>query len=343
MMMKKNKKGGKEMKKYIYISMALAATMFTACGSDDVLDNIENGTATDNKEQPITIVANLPQKTGTRVSYTDDSEGTTYILTPAWATGDKVRYDYRTSTEEKKRTVSVTITDGIGTFNLSDGDPAASSYIYCHHPASANYFTSLAANTSTCVVTPPTNAGFIAASLAEVSGYNYLVGSLQYSDTKSNLNMEFKNVYALLKFNIYIPYEKNTEYAVSRFTSITLKGFDGTSATNVSINGKVTITGSTGEIVWSDKEAGQYTRSANMALTSDISSKSGYRLGVLYVLVTPQTWNGLYLSATDNANQVDSSYSNHTYVYTKTGNISLEAGKMYGINITLKKTMIQTP
>ena len=155
--------------------------------------------------------------------------------------------------------------------------------------------------------------------------------------------MEFKNVYALLKFNIYIPYEKNTEYAVSRFTSITLKGFDGTSATNVSINGKVTITGSTGEIVWSDKEAGQYTRSANMALTSDISSKSGYRLGVLYVLVTPQTWNGLYLSATDNANQVDSSYSNHTYVYTKTGNISLEAGKMYGINITLKKTMIQTP
>ena len=40
MMMKKNKKGGKEMKKYIYISMALAATMFTACGSDDVLDNI---------------------------------------------------------------------------------------------------------------------------------------------------------------------------------------------------------------------------------------------------------------------------------------------------------------
>ena len=143
------------MKKYIYISMALAATMFTACSSDDALDNIENGTAADNKEQPITIVANLPQESATRVSYTDDSEGTTYSLTPAWAEGDKVRYDYRTSTDEKKRTVGVIITDGIGTFNLNDGDPAASSYIYCHHPAGANYFTSLAANTSTCVVTPP--------------------------------------------------------------------------------------------------------------------------------------------------------------------------------------------
>lgn len=149
--------------------------------------------------------------------------------------------------------------------------------------------------------------------------------------------MEFKNIYALLKFTIKVPYEGSGEYSVSRFTSVTIKGYDGTNATDVKTGGTVTLTGATGAFEWGGTSDGAYTRTANINLTNNGTNEiaDGYRTGTLYVLVTPQTWNGLYLSATDNGSTA------HTYVYTKTGNITLEAGKMYGINITLKKTMIQ--
>ena len=60
------------MKKYIYISMALAATMFTACNSDD------NDIIQTNNDEGITVYAQLPQEVTTRVSYADESAGSTY-------------------------------------------------------------------------------------------------------------------------------------------------------------------------------------------------------------------------------------------------------------------------
>ena len=319
------------MKKICLFGMMIVSALIVSCSSDD---DIQNSPV--NKE--IKIIADLPQESSTRAAYTDNSEGSTYSLTSAWANGDKVRYDYRTSAatnNEQKRTVDVTITGGVGTFSLSDGDPAASSYIYCHHPASSNYFTSLADNTSTCVITPPTNAGYIYNLTSDLSSKNFLVGSLQYSDSKANLNMAFKNIYALLKFTIKVPYENSGEYSVSRFSTVTIKGYDGTNATNVKTGGTVTLTGSTGEFEWGGTSDGAYTRTANIDLTNNGTNEiaGGYRTCTLYVLVTPQTWSGLYLSATDNGSTA------HTYVYSKTGNMTLVAGKMYGINIKLEKSM----
>lgn len=62
------------------------------------------------------------------------------------------------------------------------------------------------------------------------------------------------------------------------------------------------MTGSTGEFTWTGGSDGEYSRTANISLTNNGTNviADGYRTCTLYVLVTPQTWNGLYLSATDN-------------------------------------------
>ncbi len=331
-----------KMKKYIYISMALAATMFTACSSDDALDNVENGTAADKKEKPITIVANLPQESATRVSYTDVSDGSTYSLTPAWEGEETVRCKIIRNSSVNTSNRSITVNDGIATFDLQAA-PDNNTYFYGYHPSGIDYSCtpSTSDNGATCSWTIPgsgsySNAVIIYNQASDLKSKNLLIGKGFYGTSTTGINMDFKNVYALLKFKIYVPYDgSGSDYNASRFTTVTIKGWNGSTATDVAVGGDVTMTGSTGNIAWSNTTSGEYTRTANINLTNngtnDTSSKSGYRLATLYVLVTPQTWPGLYLSATDNATNP------HTYTYTKTGSHTFEAGKMYGINITLSK------
>lgn len=323
----------KNMKKN-FIWCVVLSTFFVACNSDD---DLQTPAETINEE--IKIIASLPQnetRSTTRATYTDDSDGSTYSVKAEWESGDKVRYalyDNGTTSTLRKSTKALTISGGVGTFTLANR-PKNNSYFYCHHPASADYVGTLNddATCSTCSFNPPSNQNYIFATIdAAKMKSNFLIGCLFWdrgdSGTASDMEMEFKNTYALLKISVKLPYDKTTN-PVSKIKNVVIKGWDGSEATNVKYGGTVTMTGSTGAIVWSGMTNGQYESGIDLGLASP---SGGYREGVFYALVTPQTFSGFYLEVKD---QQDTPV---TYTYETTGDVELQAGYMYGIKAKLTK------
>lgn len=319
------------MKKYIYISMALAATMFAACSSDD--NDIQTNNNQTNNNEEITIIAKLPQdiaKATTRVSYTDESEGSTYSVKPSWEGTEKIRYYYyNVSGNATAATTSeaITLNDGVASFTIAKGTPATNKYAYFWYPTNG-YSANLSDSdpVTSCSLTPNSNKDYIYSYVNAFANRNVLMGKCIWTTTPalSGVEVDFVNVYALLKFQIKVPTTANT-----KIRSAKIMGWDGSSATNVGVAGTVTLTGSTGEISWSSTTSDFYY-AENRDICS-LSSSGDYKVGTFYALVTPQTFNGLYLEVVDN------SASPVTYKFKSKKTVDIEAGYMYGIkDIVLK-------
>ncbi len=321
------------MKKYIYISMALAATMFTACSSDDALDNIENGNQTvSNAEQEFTIIANLPKDGATRMAGTDENN----IMKFDWESGDQVRFYYYydnsgTSTYNTfDRSISNTetmATDGFAKFSLGTR-PGQNCYVYASW---VNFSTSnltvenAAAETATVYVNSQNR---VYNTTDDVADNNPMFGAVYYTspsgsveyDTEGVLN--FKTVSALLKLTLTLPSGHG-----SNITDVKIQQWSGTKASNPVIRRYYRITGSTNAIDklvdtdHEEKTGGYSVTGKAFAVTDDKIT--------LYAIVHPQEWAGLCVTVKD-----DSATPN-TYYYKKTGTKTLETGNMYRINGTM--------
>lgn len=311
--------------KKIYLMMALAATMFTACDSED------NLITTNEENQGIKIYANLQNQASTRVSYEDNSVGTNYSTKAEWESGDYVyvahRYDVGGTSTEYKNNRPIDTSDG--SFYLTQ-TPYTDSYIYCWYPSSS-YSGAVTndATSSTCTIKPSKNQTYIFDDMAEMKSKNILVGSIKFNsgDKKGDhrvVNMH--NIYALLKFTIKVPTEA-TKYNVE-----TIRSWTGTAQGTVEYNnsGTVTITGGSSTIAWSGLHTGRYTSSTLYDL-EDIDGDDTYKLAEFYALVTPQTFSGLYLEIKDNA------APSVSYTYKATGDVELAAGYMYHIKAKVAK------
>lgn len=310
--------------KKIYLMMAVAATMFVACSSDDDM------LTTNEENQGIKIYANLQNQASTRVSYEDTSEGTTYSTKAKWESGDRVyvahRYKDSESSTEYKNDRPIDTSDG--SFYLTQ-TPYTNSYIYCWYPASS-YTGSVTndATSSTCTIKPSKNQSYIFDDIAEMKSKNILVGSIKFNsgDKKGDKRVvNMHNIYALLKFTIKVP-TNETKYNVE-----TIRSWTGTALGSVEFNngGTVTITGGSSTPAWSNLNTGRYTSSTQYNL-ADIGDDT-YKLAEFYALVTPQTFQGLYLEIKDNAATPVS------YTYTANGNVELAAGYMYHIKAKVAK------
>ena len=308
------------MKKTYYI-MAITAMMLTACSSeDDALTNFE-------ENQGITVYAQLPQEITTRVSYADESAGSTYSVKPSWSSGDYIRHAYKSASGDKIGNKLLTINGSIGTFTLAT-EPKNPSYVYCWHYTNANSASMASdATVSTCSLTPSTNKDWIYSYVNAYTQKNLLVGVFYYDGTEtfsSAHEITFKNAYALLKFQVKLP-----STATGNLSYAKIMGWNGSAATNVGVAGTVTITGSSGNLAWDNTTSSYYEATRNISGT--FGTSGDYKTATFYALVTPQTFNGLYLEVKDAAD------TPVTYTYKANGNVELQAGYMYGIKAKMTK------
>lgn len=306
------------------MSMALAATIFAGCSSED-----DNFISNDNNEQGLTIIAKVPQEksnAGTRAIYEDTSDGSTYTTKVSWNTGDGARYALIHNSSASKDSKTFTITDGKGVFTLGVR-PDDKTYLYVAHPISGINASGvdIASNSSTFTITPKYgNQGYIYSNITEFNERNILVGCQYYQNKASLDDMEitFKNTFALLKFQLQLPKTAN-----SRIEYTKIMGWDGSDTKNVIYGGNVTMTGSTEGIAWSGTTSGYYEATRNFSFTTP--DGKDYKTATFYALVTPQTFNGLYLEVKDHASVV--------YTYKAAGDVELKAGYMYGIKAKMTK------
>lgn len=304
------------MKEYIYMSMALAAMVFAACSSDDY--DIQG-----NNDEGITVYTQLPQEITTRVAYADESAGSTYSLSPSWEENDNIRFTYywNSGTEETLRnepSVSVNIGTGAATTGKT---PLTNTYVYAAYPSgitSSNSIPSSDGPSITYAIDGSNVQYNVFGSLDDLKAKNILVGNFQYTGNKTSI-VQFKNVYALLKFQVKVP------SSASNLTSITIgclnSGKDNRGA--IIGRGNVQLT-SDGTISWVSTSNAPATLPSGK--TVSLTGDGEYKEAVFYALIVPQKFNyGLYLEVKDNA------ATPVTYYYLKEGELTLERGYMYGV------------
>ena len=317
------------MKKFFYISLALAAITFTSCGSDDILEDIENeNQAVENTEPEFTIIANLPQDGITRMSGTDANN----IMTFDWESGDKVRFYYYRSDTYKQYDLGFTneatlATDGFAKFTLTQS-PSQSCYVYASWVkfSAGNFVLSdAAAETATVTVN---SFKYVYNTTDDVADNNPMFGAVLYTSPDGSVNydtegtLNFKGVHALLKFTLTLPSGHG-----DNITDVNIQQWDGSATSDPVTRRDYEITGSTNAIApaSSPKEknepGGYQVSEKSFSVTDDKIT--------LYAIVHPQEWAGLCVTVKD-----DSATPN-TYYYKKTGTITLETGKMYRINGTM--------
>lgn len=321
------------MKKFFYISLALAAITFTSCGSDDILEDIENeNQAVENTEPEFTIIANLPQDGITRMSGTDANN----IMTFDWESGDRVRFYYYASSpatyqvfDQSIRNESTMATDGFAKFQLGTR-PAQSCYVYASwvNFSNTNLTVSDAAAATATVFVNSDNRVYNTPD--DVADNNPMFGAVSYTspggsvtyDTEGTLN--FKGVHALLKFTLTLPSGHG-----SKITDVSIQKWSGTKVSNPVTRRYYQITGSTNAIEkLVDGSHSETTASGGYKVTGKSFSVTDDKI-TLYAIVHPQEWAGLCVTVKD-----DSATPN-TYYYKKTGTITLETGNMYRINGTM--------
>ena len=313
--------------KKIYLMMAVAATMFVACSSDDDMLT----TNEEMQDQGITVYTQLPQEITTRVSYADESEGSTYSLKPSWEEGDNIRFTYwwndGSSNVQRSENRSVTIATGAATIAKT---PIASTYVYALYPTDIASSYSIPSSDGPSITYTISNSNVqynVFGSLDDLKAKNILVGNFQYTDSKTSI-VQFKNVYALLKFQVKVP------STASNLKSITIGCLNNAKTDRGAIigRGNVQLT-SDGTISWVS------TSNAPIQLPSgktvSLSGTGEYKEAVFYALAVPQTFsNGLYLEVTDDA------ATPNTYYYLKEGEVTLAMGYMYGIKAKMTTTKI---
>lgn len=315
------------MKKYIYMSMALAATMFTACSSDD------NDIIQTNNDEGITVYAQLPQEVTTRVSYADESVGSTYSLKPSWEGGDNIRFTYYwnnsgTETLRNEPSVSVNIETGAATTGKT---PLTNTYVYAAYPSGITSSNSIPSSDGPSITYTIDNSNVqynVFGSLEDLKAKNILVGNFQYTGDKTSI-VQFKNVYALVKFQVKVP------SSASNLTSITIGCLNKTKTDRGTIigRGNIQVTND-GAISWVSTSNAPATLPSGK--TVSLSGDGEYKEAVFYALIVPQTFNyGLYLEVEDNA------ATPVKYYYLKDGEVTLEMGYMYGVKarMTTEKTL----
>lgn len=312
-----------------YLMMAVAATMFVACSSDDEM--ITNNDEI--QDQGITVYAQLPQEITTRVSYADESVGSTYSLKPSWESDDKIRFTYwwnnsGTEGQRNEPSISVNIETGAATTSKT---PLTNTYVYAAYPSSITSSNTIPSSDGPSITYTISNSDVrynVFGSLEDLKAKNILVGNFQYTGSKTSI-VQFKNVYALLKFQIKVP------STASNLKSITIGSLNNAKDNRGAIigTGNVQLT-SDGTISWVD------TGNAPATLPSDktvgLSGEGEYKEAVFYALIVPQTFNnGLYLEVQDDA------ATPVTYYYLKEGELTLNMGYMYGIKakMTTDKTL----
>lgn len=315
---------GLNMKK-IYLMMAVAATMFVACSSDDDMLT----TNEEMQDQGITVYTQLPQKITTRVSYADESEGSTYSLKPSWESGDNIRFTYwwnnkGTETLRNEPSVSVNISTGAATTGKT---PLSNTYVYAAYPSSITSSNTIPSSDGPSITYTIDNSNVqynVHGSLDDLKAKNILVGNFQYTDNKTS-TVQFKNVYALLKFQVKVP------STASNLKSITIGCLNNDKTKRGAIigRGNVQLT-SDGTISWVSTDYAPIQLPSGK--TVSLSGDGEYKEAVFYALAVPQTFkNGLYLEVTDNADA--------TYYYMKAGEVTLERGYMYGVKARMTTTM----
>lgn len=322
------------MKNYIYISLALAATMFTACGSDDEILEIPNTTPTEAsaKDTEFTIIAQLPENSITRLAATDNSSGSTYGMDFAWENNEYIQFYYNTSSGwVKESRPAKNITDGTATFTLASGkEPSASgNYLYATKLSLSATEDSKGSDSSTADI-----AYFyidcqkwIYDNLTDVGNNNPMFGAVQYSaSTSFSSTLIFKNVCALLKFDLTLPDEVGT------ITGVDIYGYN-TKEENLTFRQNLKVTGSTGIPEFIDdavtyKTTTKEKRNNNHLSVSSKSFSVTSNKITLYAFIIPQSINGIHIKLTDS----------NSATYTKSKKFdspqTLDAGKMYGVKVT---------
>lgn len=308
------------MKKNIYFVMALAAGMLAACSSDDDIQTSDNN-------QEVKVIASLPQDVTTRVAYSGEGSKNSYSVKAAWESGDNIRYSsIVSSSANHSGNRPITITGSTGTFGLNE-HPDNNTYFYCYYPMSAIYQKTIAAGGNSIEIEPNNNVNYIFSSIAEIKEENLLVGTQQYTGTTSDLTVQFKNVWSLLKINLKIP--KTGNEGITKITNIDrIAWCQGNSSVFPISKGKVTMT-SSGDISWASTiQTQQYSKSGiNAALTESGDDM----VTTIFALVTPQDWDGFYIIVTD-----DNNSTKHTY-YRSDAKVTLEPGAMYIVDVSFSK------
>ncbi len=323
------------MKKYIYTTIAIAATMFAACSSDD--DIVTNNT----NDQEFTIIAKLPESAMTRMAGTDESAGTTYSMKFDWQTTDQVRFYYYynknvsgtpTSTydafDRPINNTSTLSTDGFAQFNLGTR-PGQSCYVYASWVNFSNSTLTVsdaAAATATVHINHDTR---VYNSASDVANNNPMFGAVSYTAPSGNVNyntqgtLNFKNVCALMKFSLTLP-----DVDGASISDVSIQQYNGSpaKAVNPVTRRYYTITGSTGVIApLVDGSHAETKASGGYKVTGKSFAVTNNQI-TLYAIVHPQTWDGISIILKDSKNK--------TYTFQKTGSQTLETGKMYGVNVT---------
>ena len=304
--------------------MAIAATaLFAACSSDDdVLANVD-------ENQEITIIAKLPQEVTTRVSYVDESEGSTYSVKPSWQEGDQVKVTYSESSY-KSGNYGVNTSTGVIT-NFSK-NPDNNTYVYLGYPLSSvnsNNNFGFSVSESTVTWSPKNQNKLIFSELSNLTERNLMLGSFKYtqaSDKEQVVN--FENQYALLKFCVKLKAGDSR----TTLTEVTFGNLNdaGTGLGNTIISGTL-VSNASGGFDWnkSDPSASGLTTGSGASFPLSGADASGYKEAIFYALVIPQTFDkGLYLEVKDGGSR---------FTYKATGSQELKAGYMYGIKAKAEK------
>lgn len=299
--------------------MALAAGMLAACSSDDDIQTSDNN-------QEVKVIASLPQDVTTRVAYTGEGSGNSYSVKAAWETGDNIRYSsIVSSSANHSGDRPITITGSTGTFGLNE-HPDNNTYFYCYYPMSAIYNKTIAADGNSIEIEPKNNGGYIFTSINEIKEENLLVGTQKYTGTTSNLTVQFKNVWSLLKINLRIP--KSGNDGISKITNIDRIAWCQSNAAKYPISkGKVTMN-SSGAISWASTiQTQNYSKTG---INAALAESGNYMVTTIFALVTPQNWDGFYIIVKD-----DKGIS-HTY-YVSDKIVTLEPGAMYIVDASFSK------
>lgn len=317
------------MKKYIYMMMALAATMFTACNSDDDIQSNEN------ESREFTIIASLPQDqvATTRVVATDNSDVSsgTYGMSFKFTLNEYFRFYYRSSSQFERTNrpaKDVSPTDGgpTASFSLSTAPGGENYYVYASN-------IQLGSDSSKGSNDTDSPYGYfylevnncIYNNLTDVQTNNPLFGVVKYTTSTTFASLNFKNVCSLVRFDITLP------EGVTSITGVDIYGYN-TSSENLVFGKNLKVTGSDGSAVFVDEtitygEKSRSTRSSNHYAISGKSFTVTENKLTLYAIMIPQTINGLYVQLNDGT---------HTYTKSKkfTSAATLEAGTMYGVKLT---------
>lgn len=326
------------MKKFIYTTIALAATMFAACSSDDDIQTINDN----NKE--FTIIAQLPENSTTRMTATDNSSVSTYGMDFAWVENEYIYFYYNMSSDmssvwSKKTRPAKNISNGTATFTLASGeDPSASgNYLYASKLSLSATDDSKGSDSSTADI-----AYFyidcqkwIYDNLTDVGNNNPMFGAVKYTTGTSSYSstLKFYNVCALLKFDLTLP------DGVETITGVDIYGYN-TKEENLTFRQNLKVTGSTGIPEFIDDAVTYKTKKEkrnnnHLSVSSKSFSVTSNNI-TLYAFIIPQSINGLYIKLTDSSSKTYTNYKKFTSPQT------LEAGKMYGVKVTKESSWTVT-